>query len=254
MVAVVVVDNKDGTGTATITGSAGGATNTVYRGLVNVLSNIVPTWTSAGTRVGDGAVTVTLANGYYWFYVSEDTPAVSSPYYSRISDGADAILWGIMEGLQSRIQSLTFAAVGTDNQPTIKNRNIDILKNFSAVKSQQFKDYPGILISPANKEVRDPYAGNNLKDDVNYSVLVQIVDKDRERSPNVRGLRTYLKWREQICRSIQNQDLPGIDCTEVWVAYAEPGDVIDKEILELHQFYVSGIICRFKSRESRGLT
>lgn len=63
-----VSDNADGTGgVATISGSQGG-TVTVYS-----LSQFGTTWTSRGTRTGDGTVTLALADGWYWWYAEESS-------------------------------------------------------------------------------------------------------------------------------------------------------------------------------------
>lgn len=59
-----VVDNQDGTQTATISSSTTGSTNVVFTQAAGS-----STWTNSGSRAGDGTVSLSLANGRYFIYV-----------------------------------------------------------------------------------------------------------------------------------------------------------------------------------------
>lgn len=88
---LVIVDNGDGTLTATISGSTAGTTNTVYYLPADMLSE---DWTELGSRSGDGDVTESLAVGAYWFHVVSagiSDEAVSNVVYARVTD-ADAVV------------------------------------------------------------------------------------------------------------------------------------------------------------------
>lgn len=73
---LAVVDNGDGTVTATVGNSISTSTNTFYYHQTGTTS-----WTSGGSRTGNGTIPVSLTNGRYFGYVISvvsDTSAVSS--------------------------------------------------------------------------------------------------------------------------------------------------------------------------------
>jgi hypothetical protein len=65
---ISVEDNEDGTGSVvTVSETDDDATNTLYT--APVVYSGSPTWTTSGSRVGDGEIPVTLSTGFYWFVV-----------------------------------------------------------------------------------------------------------------------------------------------------------------------------------------
>lgn len=83
---LAVSDNGDGTATATITGSSATATNTVYYQQAGAAG-----WTSGGSRIGNGTVTLSLSNGRYFGYVSsllDGSTAVSNVVTFIVRNGS----------------------------------------------------------------------------------------------------------------------------------------------------------------------
>jgi hypothetical protein len=266
MATVTVVDNADGTVTATISGSSGGS-NVIYTATWDGGDNInqvSPTsWTNSGSRVGDGTINITLTAGYYWCVVittSGGDDTASLPVYFRASNGQEAIHYQILQAIQARIRSLTLAPIDTDTLDTIQSEAIVIGKTRPIRKDRAGTEWsfenqatPGVVICPYGREDADRDAGTNIRDDIVYRTLVAIIDEDYDWEEN---LRTYLKWREQIARSLRNVRLSGITGTgcEVYLTHAQgPLDVID-ESEWVNQRFVSGYIINTESRESRGLT
>jgi hypothetical protein len=84
---LAIVDNADGTATATITGGDAGAVNTVYTQRIDPYFS-ANAWTVAGSRAGNGSVTLTLDGGLYVVVVQTDGAATSPVVALRMA--ADA--------------------------------------------------------------------------------------------------------------------------------------------------------------------
>ena len=86
-----VTDAGDGTGaTATVSGSDGVTTNTVYTTAWGAAA-----WTSGGARSGDGTVSLSLGNGRYFAYCVSaygTAAAVSVPVLFAVTDGTPTCL------------------------------------------------------------------------------------------------------------------------------------------------------------------
>lgn len=243
-----ITDNMDGTGaTAAITGSNPASTNTL--GVQKVDGELGGlTWTTAGSRVGDGALALPGLKGFYWgrcdsVFGGVDT--LSNLSYFVASDGNDAVIWRAMLAAQARIQGMALSG--------IVNGSIVIQKEpwERAFGSDRIGQYalPGIIICPFGKEQMLPTEGTNVRDDVGYPILVSILaSNNQDLSTNNQPL--YLKWREQIARAFRNQRLPGI--LEIYRVAVEPA-AISLPAAFLANYYHSALVLRATSREVRGI-
>lgn len=169
---------------------------------------------------------------------------------------ADAVLWQILEAVQTRLQGMTFAAQGTDTLPTIHDDAIVIRKYTRGRDNEgsfQNDRKPGIVLCLPGRAVRDPQAGTNLRDDVQYAILAQIISADHD--DRLRNLRTYLKWQEQIAKAFHNQRVSDDDfdggCVSIGMAVSV--DNVDETQWVQHANFVAGVELHFISREPRGI-
>jgi hypothetical protein len=108
---------------------------------------------------------------------------------------------------------------------------------------------PAVVLTPFGPEHMNRLRGTNAKDDVEYPVLVSIVDHDEE-DPSPTRLGRYLRWRQRIAREFRNQRLPGVP--EVIGCWIEPSAIVAAD-LWLKGFYHSSLLLWFVSREPRGM-
>lgn len=168
---------------------------------------------------------------------------------------ADAILWSLLEDVQTGLQSLTFSAQGSDPVRTIKDSSI-VIRDRPASRSWfanwfQNEQVPGIIISPV--EVKRPAtAGTNVRDDAFYTVSCEIIDKHG--GHKLRSLRTYLKWQEQIARYLHSQTRANLQTYangQVCIGWSLETDHVDPRIMKQHKMAVGVVLVQFKVRETR---
>lgn len=160
---------------------------------------------------------------------------------------ANAILWDVLQAVQTKLRTITFAVMSGDTTQPIVNDAIVIQKS---LKLESPPRTPGVIVTPPLRMSINPAAGTNQRDDYAYPVLCQIVDKDGgDRSAN---LHTYLKWREQIARAFQQQTLSGV--SDVYIGHATQVDYVDDKLWNRHQWFVGGVELRYFARLTRGVT
>lgn len=172
---------------------------------------------------------------------------------------ADAVLWQILESVRDGLRNdLSFLVQGSDNTRPIKDASIIIHKSSprdrDTRKNNRRHTVPGIVITPPSNTVRNPYEGTNERDDVRYTILIQIIDGDSGSS--IDNLRTYLKWQEQIGKYLNSQGLTDVMSSDGWVTlgWVKTVDNIDEKDWVTDDRFVSGILVEFISREPRGVT
>jgi hypothetical protein len=245
--ALIVVDNGNNTGAlATISGSTATAMNTVY---VQSFDGELGTtnWTSAGSRIGDGTLHLSLTVGHRLAYVNSTlsgVSSVSSVVYFVVTDGLAPVHLACLTAAQARIQALLLDGVGADSILVAK---IPLDRNLGTGSGVAL---PAILLAP-ERETVDPQAGVNSLDDVGYGVMVTIVDRDNQEPTLHLNLDKYLLWREKIVRAFRNQRLPGVP--GVMNCVVEPAEVVSGEAWSKNLF-TSALVLRFVSREPRGLS
>ncbi len=241
---LAVVDNANGTGTATVSSSDAAATNTIYTTPADGnLSSAV--WTSRGSRTGDGAVTLTLANGIYWVRCRSETATQSAeaePRLLAVTDGLADVHERIVLAVVSRLQSLTLAGTA-DSTPDIPGSRI----YDQMLPAEDLVQFPCVLatIEGEKEQLRLVVMG---RDDYGYPVRVQICDRADQNASLARG--KYLNWRHQCMEALISQRLPGV--SEVQDCVIEPATIIDPR-LPSYKYMVSGFVARFFARRPRGL-
>lgn len=242
-IAITWEDAQDATGGAvTITG-ADADTVTVYTTPVDATGLRSPTWSSAGSRTGDGAVTLTLDPGYYWIradgLVSGD-PAISNLVYAYATDAADALVVRCVDAIEARIAGLTMT---TDVGLSVPNERI--YQRVLPAPEGSFT-FPCVILSHEGGREGQPGTTTN-KDDIEYPVNVTICDRHGEDYATKR--KVWLRWRQQVFRALRNQRLAGI--TETLTVRMEPMPTFDPK-LPAFEYVVSGFVARCLCREMRG--
>ena len=237
-----LVNNGDGTATATVTGADSAATVTVYYQRFDT-SYGAGTWTSGGSRTGNGTVTLTLAAGHYLIYakaVYTDSGAASLVHYLGITDGTTSVQYRVLDAVQTRLRALGLTGIASGS---IIVKKLPLLRALT----DNALALPGVIISPTREQ--RPTTGTNDRDDVVYPVQVAIFSKDQQEKTLAVDLTTHTLWRQQISRAFHNQRLAGVD--EVVIASVEPQEVFSLSAW-LQQHLVGGLLIRFRCREPRG--
>lgn len=230
--ALVITDNKDGTGaTATITGSTG-ATNQVYISRVNGQCGSLA-FALAATRVGDGNVTFLPPQKGLWFGYVLSGGALTNLYYFSVTDGRDSVATRVRRAVVSTLQLLQY--------PFAQN-----------VYEQIFPDESNLVfpcavctVDGVSETQQGPFS---VLDNIGRPVKVMICDRsDRYDHGN---LPNYELWRQAADRCFREQQLAGvpesIQCT------IEPYTIIDPKLPE-YQFAVTAFTVRALCREPRGV-
>lgn len=180
--------------------------------------------------------------------------------YMGIYGGGEAVAavyYAIMTAVQSALRDLSL----TD----IDSSNIRIAKVHSE-RETVFPDLPGILIMPLGAESIVATSGTNASDDIGYPVAVIVFDQDRQQSDTglpaeaVEGTQDQefryeqkLIWREKIRKQFINQRLtltgPSVNVNRCTV---EPGEVVRSDDWLENNIWVSSMVFRFWTRETRG--
>jgi hypothetical protein len=241
---LAVTDNGDGTGAvATIADSDDAATNTVWIGTWGGESGTVE-WSAEGSRTGDGTVDLDLEPGHYWAYVASElsgAESVSELVYFAVTDGVGSVHYRALLAAQARIQSLSLEGISSAHIIVRK------LATDKDIGSGLAVEYPAIVLAQLGIENQPPGGGTNLRDDVEYPVLIAILAADNRDLVANQG--RYLKWREQINRAFRNQRLTGVP--EVYTVRVQPGPIVSPSSF-WQNIYHSSIVLRCVSRESRG--
>ncbi len=244
---LAATDNGNGTGAvATISGSTAGTANTVYAQFVNGELG-TSTWTSYGSRIGDGTVSLSLAVGYWWLKVESTSAfgsATSNLVYLAVTSGTLALWERILTAAQARIQTLSLSGVPSGN---VLVRKVLTDRDVGAGKTYQF---PVIQLAPGPRESMNPTLGTTERDDVSYPVLVAMIDPDPQHNHTTNRARNLL-WREKIAKAFRNQKLAGL--TEIYTCAVEPSSIIHPANWLESALYTSFLVIRFTSRETRGL-
>lgn len=166
------------------------------------------------------------------------------------------VYWNALSEVQTQLQAQAtaskFGVKGTDNVRSIDSDAIVLRKLSRDNKNSQRHSAdktPGMVITPGNRVVMDPEAGEVGRDDIVYPILIQIIDRDS--GDNINGLRTYLFWQEQVARFFRNASLSNV--TENYINYIAAVDNIDERQWVRHQNFINGIILHVMTREERGI-
>ena len=236
-VTLTVTDNQDGTGgVATIAGSNGGTVSLYYLTYLGLQQGY--SWVLYGTRTGDGTIAVSLAVGLYFWYCTDSANNVSTLVFQQLSNtGLQSVHYRSMLAVQTRIQGLGLSGLAS-NKVVIQwlPRVWDDIDNLAL---------PLVMIAPLGKEGQPGILNN--RDDIDYPIVVAIVDRQNE--DYQANLQRNTRWREQIFRALRHQRLLGVP--EIITTDVEPDFVINPEIFNKNLWY-SALLTKPRSREARG--
>ena len=238
---LTVVDHADGSGaTATVEGSTAGSTNEVFAQAVDGQLGTA-TWTSYGSRTGDGTVTLEVSKGHYLFKVVSSLSGerdLSNVAYLGVTDGADPLHERLLSAVKSRIQLLTLTGLTSIS-----------LRTVLADSSTLIPSLPAVLIGLVGQEVFTPGGGSNSHDEIVYPVGVFILAADQHNVTSARA--TYLKWREQIARAFHHQALSAV--AESKVCFVEGAEIVPLAAW-MNGLLASSLVVKCVVRQTRGLT
>lgn len=168
-----------------------------------------------------------------WFLYSSPDTVVAAP--------SQSVHWRCLQAVASSVRGLELTGL----QPS----SVLVLKIPAAVSlGAADVPLPSVLITPYGPEHMNRLQGTNRNDDVEYPVLVSIVDRDNQ-DPTAGGLDTYLNWREQIARAFRNQKLAAVP--EIIGCWVEPSTIVEPAAW-MKGFFHSSLVLWFVSREPRG--
>jgi hypothetical protein len=237
MATLAVGDLGTGGGfTATVTGGQAGDTHTLYRTLVSGLTGSL-TWTSSGTRTGNGAITgTTSASAYYWWRL-DSVPAaapttleISNFVYQRTTSEDDACHDRILDAVKAVIDSLALTGLQ-------ETKVLDMTEQTRFARLA----FPGCAVS-AFALTETEVGGTHARDDIGYPVGIMLADRNGT-EPTVS--RRIKKWREDICDALRSQRIPGIP--ESMVTGIEPGAVLESNeggTAALVSVTMARVVCR----------
>lgn len=152
---------------------------------------------------------------------------------------ANSVFKNILEAVQTGIQGLSLAG--------ISSANVQIVKVFSD-REALTPELPGILILPLGPERMNSREGTISSDDIWYPVGVAIFAADvQDQSID---FDQYLLWRESIRKKFISQPLAGV--VSVRKCNVEPQEVVNPRRWLADNIWVSALVLRFMSRETRG--
>ena len=230
----------DGTGgTATISGTAGGATNSLYRALFTGQEGAL-IWQLVGTRIGDGTIAVGQPARVYWLWyatsVNGGATDVSQVVQKALTDTTYlSVRMRCINAISDRMKLLDLTDLRADRI---------VIRNFEDDPVQQF---PLCIVCPG--PTPDQYTGGtNIRDDLGYDV--QVLFQDRSDGGTEAPIAKWSLWREKGERAFRNQRLPGVD--EIMWCDIEPARMIDPS-KPIYQQIKTGFSIRCRSREVRGI-
>lgn len=241
---LTVTNNANGTATVAISGSTAGATNSVLVVAVDSQWGDNIAWQTAGSRTGDGSVTVSLAKGVYFFTVSSTLSgqtAVAVPKPSPVSSGT-VVLPAILDAVQARIRLLNLVPSDRVFSHTVIDESF----------ARNLAGGPAIIVGPANENISVIVDATSVlqRDDIGYPIVAAYVaPANGSQKPTDRD--GFFGPSQAIRRAFQSQGLAVAGAT-VFYCDTRPLRPAEREWWEKLAF-VSANVLVFRSREARGL-
>ena len=203
---LTISDNADGTGAvATVAGSSGGSV-TINR--ASVTASAIGSYAPAGSRTGDGTVSVS-GTGYYYWQAVEGSTSSTATYKPTTTDG-DSVWNRCVTMIADRIKAIPLTTIGSSSV-------------FDKVLNDLDTNVPPcVVVSPTGESER-PYGGPIAHDDTGYPIAVMLVEDVTDNVEASRG--RFFKWRERIHRVLENQ-IFDLRVPEVWNVAIEPAPAI----------------------------
>lgn len=241
-ITLTITDNADGTGgIATVAGSVGGSTNTVYRCQFTGRETTLP-WVSLGTITGDGSLSVSGPVKNYWlWYVSNvngATTTVTAPVLKALTNATyEAVRTRLVNAVRDRLLLLNLARI--EDSVFVRNSQDDPVGKYPSA----------VVIRDGTPDVYQ--GGNNNRDDIGIGIQVLLQSDDGTQGDDTAAAERDL-WRERCERAFRNQRIAG--APEIYTCTVEPAAMVAEPIPRAYQKTVSAFTIRFVSREIRGLT
>lgn len=228
---LTVVDNADGTGaTVTVAGSLGGTVTLYQADMTDGLASA--SFSSAGSRVGNGNVTIS-GTGSFWIYGVEATTVSLVIGYRATTSAADSIWDECLDATVTRIQSLSLTG-----SPTVAKQKFPW--NLKTIVE-------GIYVSPVRESIA--VGPTNTKDDIGYGVQVTAFQASNHSLTS--NLSRFTNWRERVSNAFRHQVPSGLEL-KIRDVNVEPGPVIDLSKFK-DQFDSGALVVRYYRRETRGI-
>jgi hypothetical protein len=168
-----------------------------------------------------------------------ETPTLTPPFVSTATPEM-SVHERCLLAAQSVIRSLALSGI---DDASVVVRKLPWSREFT----QGELPFPGIILSPLERETMDHWRGTNLRDDVGYPVQVSIVDRGNQDLQT--NLGRMLIWRQRIARAFRNQRLTDVE--EIMTCVVEPHHIYLPEAFD-KGVDQSTLTLRFMSREPRG--
>lgn len=154
-----------------------------------------------------------------------------------------AELTTILEAVLEQVQALDLAGVPRANIVVCHSAAVEIARLPAA-------RMPAVVIAPFGAETIT--AASNVRDDIEYPVLVAIVaslkvDAEEPTDKQRLNLDQRLTWRETVRKAFSNQRL---DSSRGFTMSLQPLAIVDAAAFN-RDLFVSGFILKIRNRESR---
>jgi hypothetical protein len=204
-----VRDNGDGSGAvATIAGSVGGSTNTVYVASLNPVTGLAGPFVAHGSRTGDGPVSLALAPGTWLGYDSDASGSgllgVSPPavFLTTKAGAPPDIYVALVQAVQTQLGVLNLTLDGA-TVPQELRKKLGVGDGFAG--------NPQLVIVATGRERQERFFAQTWW--YTFNVLVALVSAGRLEIA-VRDLTgelgAYLDWREALANRIKQPTLLGL--------------------------------------------
>lgn len=244
MATLSMADNADGTG-AVGTVAGGGATdsNTLYYSTWAGTSGTL-SFTSAGSRIGNGTIAASVAVGYYvWLLesvvVATNVKTNTIVYQNTTTTAAagDPVLYRIMSAVKTQIVALSLSGITSTSV---------LLKWLPRQLDTTTDPVPCVIVSPAPMAEQD-VSYLTATDHQKYPILISLIDKQNQ--DYTANLSRNLLWREKIFREFRFQPIDGV--AEAVSCVIEPKSIVDPVAFN-KQLFASSLVLRVICRETRG--
>lgn len=243
---ISITDSANGTGgTATITGSDSAQTATIYAQRAGTR-----VWSSAGSRSGNGTLSLTLTPGYYFAYCQGTVSSTTSlsPVIGQfaITSETEAVHHRVKQAIYNEIIDFAPATLpriidSTSGEPNVL---VDIWTGTPDWWNDPRIAFPGIFIWTWDREQKQ--GGTNVDD--YWGKMVAVAYLDRHSAMDTSMLPTILRYREILIRKFNNQRLPAV--SEVIFCEVEPLTIAEPMIAK-QELYQSSFLIRARTDESR---
>lgn len=236
-ITLAITDNQDGTGgVATVAGSNVASSNTLYKAAWTGQSGAL-SWSSVGSRTGDGTITVSSGTGFFLFRLDNLLAGVTTVVatYQPLTDAAtEAMLYRALNSIKNRIDGLALSG-----SPTVSVRWLPRVR-------QGGETLPLIAVTPIGAE---SFPGvMTATDDIGLPIAVTIMDGQNQ-DPTLNLNRNAL-WRERILSALRFQRLA--DVPEGFILNPEPAMVVHPGAFDSQNLFFSPMFFRLITRTTRG--